>query len=495
MKNKGILLGIIIIAFLCIDLHAQQIQNNIYVNDTKVYQEGDSIIIEMTIDGSKAKLASNEVLLLTPVIKTDNNIKELYPIIIKGNIRYKADKRTQFFQNNRMKNDIEPLRINEVSVIYYKQNIPYEQWMQEGIIYMKQLITGCAECLKAENWDIIGDGVHVEKKEIEKPVVKFMVSYVVPETEIIKNRDYEGSAFLDFQVGKSIIIPEFRDNYSELNKIENVLNQLKENNNATIKMISLIGFASPEGNYQTNRRLSSSRAQALEIYIQKKFNYSNDLFNVEQGGEDWNGLEKLVSVSDLSDKSRILDIINSSALEDVKEQRLKALSTTYRILLEEYFPKLRRVYYRLNYVVRAFSVEEGKVIVKTNPGQMSLNEMFLVANSYEKGSKEFKDVFDIAVRIFPKDMVANINAAAIALEDGNIQAAHRYLDNYRDVSTSWNNLGVLYTLEGNLDKAKEFFNKAQNIGVTEATENLKKINQLEDYDMKIKEIREIKTNK
>ena len=37
--------------------------------------------------------------------------------------------------------------------------------------------------------------------------------------------------------------------------------------------------------------------------------------------------------------------------------------------------------------------------------------MFLVANSYDKGSDQFK-VFDIAVRLYPTDPIAQLNTAA-----------------------------------------------------------------------------------
>ncbi|MFR7875402.1 MAG: hypothetical protein ACLU4J_02820 [Butyricimonas paravirosa] len=45
---------------------------------------------------------------------------------------------------------------------------------------------------------------------------------------------------------------------------------------------------------------------------------------------------------------------------------------------------------------------------------MSLDEMYHIANSYPQKSG-FRNVFEIAVRTYPNDPVANLNAAAIAL--------------------------------------------------------------------------------
>lgn len=51
--------------------------------------------------------------------------------------------------------------------------------------------------------------------------------------------------------------------------------------------------------------------------------------------------------------------------------------------------------------LRAFNVDEAKQLYKTKPQYLSLNEMFLVANTYPKDSDEFKEVFDILPAFIP----------------------------------------------------------------------------------------------
>ena len=46
---------------------------------------------------------------------------------------------------------------------------------------------------------------------------------------------------------------------------------------------------------------------------------------------------------------------------------------------------------------------------------MCIRDRYQVANSYPKGSNDFVNVFDIAVRMYPNDEVANLNAAAVSL--------------------------------------------------------------------------------
>ena len=86
--------------------------------------------------------------------------------------------------------------------------------------------------------------------------------------------------------------------------------------------------------------------------------------------------------------------------------------------------------------------------------------MFLVAQTYEKGSNEFNEVFDVAVRMFPDDPTANINAAAIELQRGDLQQSVRYLDKAdAQASATLNNRGVLKLLQGDLDSPKVVSNR------------------------------------
>ena len=122
----------------------------------------------------------------------------------------------------------------------------------------------------------------------------------------------------------------------------------------------------------------------------------------------------------MPNRSEVLAIIDSSDDPDRKEAKLRALGggAAFRYVLKDIFPSLRRSEYKIDYTVREFTVDEGREIIKTRPQQLSLGEMFAVANSYEIGSDEYNNVFDIAVRMFPNDPVANLNAANIAMGKG-----------------------------------------------------------------------------
>lgn len=171
-------------------------------------------------------------------------------------------------------------------------------------------------------------------------------------------------------------------------------------------------------------------------------------------------------------------MIDGDAAEDAKEQALKRIANgeVFRGLLQEVFPALRHSDYVVQYIVRGFEVKEAKALVRTNPGQLSLQELFLVAQTYPAGSEDFNEIFDIAVRLFPDDPTANLNAASIALNRKDWTAARRYLDRAdKSRPETLNNLGALAEGEQRPEEAISLYRQAVAKGSREAAENLERL--------------------
>ena len=101
--------------------------------------------------------------------------------------------------------------------------------------------------------------------------------------------------------------------------------------------------------------------------------------------------------------------------------------------------------------------------------------MYVVANSYERGSEEYKHAYDVAVAMFPNDETANVNAAYVALDGGDLGRAERYLKRAGNTPQAENARGALEVLRGNFDKARPHFQKAADAGLKEAVENLREL--------------------
>ena len=152
--------------------------------------------------------------------------------------------------------------------------------------------------------------------------------------------------------------------------------------------------------------------------------------------------------------------------------------STYRIMLNDLFPMLRRSDYTIEYSVPSFTIEKSKELIQSRPNMLSLEEMYLIANTYEKGSDAFNEVFATAVHLFPNDRIANLNAAGALLLAGDAARAETILTPYADDPQAWNNLGAAMMKLNRLDEAESYLIRARSAGSAEAAANLEILRQL-----------------
>ncbi|MBR2881086.1 MAG: hypothetical protein IKB96_01815 [Prevotella sp.] len=80
-----------------------------------------------------------------------------------------------------------------------------------------------------------------------------------------------------------------------------------------------------------------------------------------------------------------------------------------------------------------------------------------------------------AVTMFPDDEAANLNAAAIALQQKDLAQAERYLQKARDSAEAKCNLGILRWMQGNKQQAYAMMKQAADAGCKEAQLALKEM--------------------
>ncbi len=443
-------------------------------NHSILIDEKKQVVVSMDITvPAGMEISTNDVMTITPIMKENNGDAEkcLPAVLVYGRNRAIIHSRS----NDIPEDAYTVIRKEKDSdqTINYTTRISYEKWMHKANLELVSEIKGCANCKEEES------SMYVTSAYLERYTVKPLVVYVEPEVEAIKNRTEQGRAYLDFPVNKIVIYPDYRRNPEELKEIKRTIDLVKNDANVSITKIEIDGYASPEGSYSNNTRLAKGRTEALKNYVIGEYAFDENIFEVTSTPEDWAGLKKYIEENNINNKAEILAIINgiNGKNEDAQEARIKnEFPQTYADLYKNVYPALRRSDYIVHYKVRAFDIEEAKRIIKERPQQLSLQEMYLVAQTYERGSTEFKEVFDIAVRMFPTDPTANINAAAIELEQGNINGAVRFLDKASgEDGATLNNFGVLKLLQGDLDAAENYFKKAQEKGISEAGHNLQEV--------------------
>ena len=444
-------------------VHAQGV-DGVKVNRQGMERSGDYITVNMNLDLAALDVESKRAVLLTPMIVNGDNQVELPSVGIYGRNRY-----YYYVRNGESmltgKTEHSYRASQKPAQVEIKEVVPYQEWMDGSQLVLRRQDYGCCGSILAEQTQNFA--------EYSEPVVYVPVfAYVRPQAENVKSRSLSGSAYIDFQVNKTDIRPTYRNNQVELNKIQNTINSVKDDKDVTITAIAIKGFASPEGSYAANERLAKGRTEALKNYVQNLYHFDASIMKTDYEAEDWAGLEAYVQKSSLEHKDEILAIIDADWTPDKKDQTIKQrFPADYRILLTECYPALRHSDYEVDYVIRSYTTtEEIKNIYQNSPQKLSLQEFYQLAQAYESGSDAFNQVFETAVRMYPDDAHANLNAANAAMSKGDLKGAEGYLKKAGNMPESVYSRGVHAALSQNYPAALELFKQAQSQGVSQAAD-------------------------
>lgn len=436
------------------------------VSGVDIRKQRDSVVIRMNLNLSGMEVGRNRSIVVTLLFYAEGEEEWLPAIEVMGRTRYLYYQRNEESLYADSPYTIIKKDKNATQQVGYQVSVPYRKWMDRASLVVAEDTCQCGEVSK-------GNSILLAQADL---VFTPRLAYISPQAETRKARALSGEAYLDFPVNKTVIYPEYRRNTAELAKIRATIDTIRTDKDFSITRISLKGYASPEGRYAANVRLSEGRTDALKDYLMGEYGFEASLFRTNAGAENWAGLRKYVAQSGLADKEAILAIIDSEEEPDAKEQRIRREhAASYRILLQDCYPALRRTDYTVDYVIRGFNVEEAKEVIKTRPQNLSLQEMFAVAQTYQPGSEEFNHVFDVAVRLYPADPIANLNAANALLERKEAAQALKFLDKAGDTPQADNARGVAMILLERYDEAERYLHRAAQAGVSEANENLKYI--------------------
>lgn len=392
-------------------------------------------------------------------------------VVVAGRNRY-----YHYVRNDHQLDGRELYREGKAEKIHYQASVPFEQWMETAELVLQQDSCGCQELLM-ENEDLLAT------LDFKPRVFAPTFVYIQPEVEAVKVRDVKGQAYIDFPVNRTEIYPDYRRNPEELKKIIATIDEVKNNPDTRITSIAIKGYASPEGTYRNNTRLAKGRTATLKDYVQKQYQLAEGVMNTDFEPEDWAGLRRYVAESDLVHKQEILALIDSDREPDNKEWKIKSTyPQEYAFLLKEVYPGLRHSDYVVEYVVRAYTdVEEAKKVLATNPGNLSLQELYMIADSYPQGSDEYNEVFATMVRLYPADEVANLNAANVAMQRKDLVSAKKYLRKAGESALAVYARGVCAGLGGDYQAARTYLEQAKKQGVKAAEEALAQIDEIEKY--------------
>lgn len=256
-----------------------------------------------------------------------------------------------------------------------------------------------------------------------------------------------------------------------------------------IKQVQINAWASPEGEESRNQNLSDNRVKTGEKYFKDAYNkilnqraralkvkansLKQDLdIQTKSMGEDWDGFIADLRASSIADKNTIINVISSHTDKATREQEIRNMTVIYKEIEDEILPSLRRSEIHVDFLEPKRPDEQIAEYALTAPDSLKLNELLYGATLNEDPAQQLT-IYRSAIRIYPDDFRAYVNAAALLLKEGNTDEAQSMLETANGMQPNnahiLNNMGAVALAKGDYTNAKSLFESAS---CPEAQENL-----------------------
>jgi Flp pilus assembly protein TadD len=257
-----------------------------------------------------------------------------------------------------------------------------------------------------------------------------------------------------------------------------------------IKDIAMNGYASPEGEETFNANLSENRSKTgnkwmidqFQLWAKEANKENKDKkavkaaveaagkdvnMTLQHHGPDWNGFLKAVQTSNLKDKDKVLNVINSNSDVSKKEQEIRNMILIYPEIEKDLLPALRRSEITATLYEPRLTDAELLQYGSSNPEKLKVEEL-LYASTLTKDNNVKVTILENAVKQFPGNWKALNNAAAAEVEQGNLTRAGELLAKAQSAQPNngiiENNIGVVAAKQKDLKKAEAQFKKAATLG-------------------------------
>lgn len=209
------------------------------------------------------------------------------------------------------------------------------------------------------------------------------IYYPKPEMNLMAEK---GISDIRFPIGKASLDRNDSVNSLELNKISRIIRQILQNDEATIRSVSIIGYTSPDGNYETNKSLAKKRTDAVLSYIEEIIPQANRKYIKLQSDsevESWKRVADL-AIEDSVDIGRQIQQITDQYKNDYTrcQLALKRLPFYQSYVATELLPKLRRTEYTIDYsIFRNLKDEEIRERYRNNNMRLTRYEFWRLSDT------------------------------------------------------------------------------------------------------------------
>ena len=249
----------------------------------------------------------------------------------------------------------------------------------------------------------------------------------------------------------------------DLGKILREINDNEETR--ALQNIEVSAYASPDGKLSFNEKLAEKRQNVSADYLKKelkKIKMNADV-DTKFTAEDWDGFQELISKSNLQDKEVILRVLSMYKDPEEREQQIRNMSEVFTDIKESILPELRRARLIVNYEVIGRSDDQILAQFSEDPSKLSVEELVYGANKLVTDGATRQQWNQTIAQQYPSDYRALNNMAQQAIANGNSEQAKNYLKQASSINNSAaevnTNLALLALKDGDIAAAERYLAK------------------------------------
>jgi tetratricopeptide (TPR) repeat protein len=260
----------------------------------------------------------------------------------------------------------------------------------------------------------------------------------------------------------------------DIESLNEFVKEAAEDERKEMLSFNIRAYASPEGEYDFNEKVSGGRKGAAETFVKKEYKNieefkAEDFLKTDVTVEDWEGFKKAVAESNLADKDMILRVVQMQSDPVEREAEIRNMTATFEELENLIHPRLRRSELQLNIMLIGNTDEEINQLFDNDSEELTVEEFLYLGKISDDLDRKLA-VYTKTTQRFPNEWRGFNNLGFTQYKLENYDAAKIAFDKAKSLesnATVFNNLGVMALIDGDLETAKTNFTSAT--GVPEAS--------------------------
>lgn len=177
---------------------------------------------------------------------------------------------------------------------------------------------------------------------LEHPYIK-NIRYYNPITDENASGAEITPSIVRYVTNSSKLNPEYLQNAQNIDDFMDIIDEILADSSTRIEAIQIAGYTSPDGSEKNSVGLGRARAIAMREHIRSHHNLPDSIFEVADGGLNWNMVYNDIMAIDENGGSELVEEMKRESDIQRRESILKRYKggRLYTELLERYFPAHR----------------------------------------------------------------------------------------------------------------------------------------------------------